>query len=178
MVAGHSSYTWSTHYDTKAVEATQILVSALQEKRDTVGPLIKLNLPKRSLEEDMVKRMDELRKVKKKRSKKRRGILSDSCLEKLSSAIAVVDPTIFAVRSTNLRKDGARNFKAMCHNSLEGIGVRYALKDSLIVESNEVVKFTTSKAFKKLRAGKELKDSDVDVLHQVILSMYSSIKKK
>ena len=48
-VAGHSDYIFTTQYDLKAREVATILVSSLQERRDTIGPVLDLKLPKRDI---------------------------------------------------------------------------------------------------------------------------------
>ena len=179
MVAGHSPYTWRTNYDTQCVEATQVLVSALQEKRDTVGPLLNLNLPKRSLDDDMKKRLDELRMTKKKSTQRRRGVLSGCTQDKLFTRIKVLDRSVLEVGSTlSLKKWASRLMKSICHPSSDGIAIRDILKSGLFKERQDVISFTTSKAFKKFKSGKEIEDIDIDVLYQVVLRMYLSAKKK
>ena len=180
MVAGHSSYTWSSHYDTHTVEATQILVSALQEKRDTIGPLLNLNLPKRPIEVDMKKRMDDLRLAKKKmRARKNSGLLSRCTFDKILSVIKVADSNVVEHRSTlSFKKFASMIFKIICQPSPRGKNVRITIQCGLTSERANVIKLTTSKALKKLKSGQVLKDFDLDVIHQLVLRIYLATKKK
>ena len=62
-VAGHSQQIFRTAYDRQGREITQTCCNALQEKRDTIGPLLALDLPSQtSVGEDRRERIENLKK--------------------------------------------------------------------------------------------------------------------
>ena len=181
-VAGHSDYIFTTQYDLKAREVATILVSSLQERRDTIGPVLDLNLPKRDIEADIEARMDTLRAAIAKTAnlkKERLGMFSKDIKLKILDALHTLDASVLEKRDTlSLKMWGKTFFQLMCQRSSDGGIFRKVLLESILSERKLVIKFISKKAQRKLIAKKVIKDQDASVLKQLSFWIYSLKSKK
>ena len=173
IIAGHSSSTFRGYYDNKSPQIAHKVVHSLQEKRDTISPLLN-HVPSRSssIGEDRNKRIAELQKQaeeeineKNKRAKDDKKPVESVVQERFLETVIEMNP---AWVSKNLAFQEWRELTIhmFCHDSERGKILRDCIESILI--GRQFLDHLKLKINSK-RNRKDISDSDMDCLYQVAI---------
>ena len=185
-VAGHDEAVFREHYDLRAAQTSHVLVEALQEKRNTIGPLKDIGLTSTTCigsdrEQMFLSLQDRAEKDKSAKQKKTKE--SQSLHKKLPVNPAVKDKLIkTALMADNkwlekldqLKESVWKElaFKMFCSNSVSGQTLRECLYKSFRGEGEGLAKYSFNHYIRdrvntKESRGEDITSRDKDGLYQV-----------
>lgn len=185
QVAGHSDAVFHEYYNQRAAQTSHVLVTVLQEKRDTLGPVE--NLPTSScIGKDRERRITkfqaeaEREKTRKLKLAKDEGVLhkkkpvSPLVKEKFIKAAVGLDPNWISRSQTMDESDWkALTLKLICQEEHEGKVLRECLKKIMEGEGRGGTRYSFRHHMKnrndlKRETGREVTDNDKDSFYQVL----------
>ena len=181
-VAGHQQKTFQGFYDTHGPQTTQTVVTALQDNRDTIGPLSSLELSeptsigvdRRERREEIMRQAEEHHKGRLEKKKEEDDPVVPSLqLEFLRGAVAIDLCWIEKQEEISVLDWQKSTLKLLVNNSELGSNLRSTVEKMLCEEDNrrKVVRFISKKFIKSS------KEMNTDVIFQLTAWFYEIVKE-
>jgi hypothetical protein len=186
FISGHSDLEFRRSYDVQAAQNTQTCITALQEKCDTAGPLLELDLPSRtSLGDDRRATLEDLRrselakKIEKADLKKEIEDPMDLTMKmKLVRSALDVDSNWIENQARMRELEWMKyTFQMMAANSAASAELRNCMREIICGEGRrKMVKFVVNKLMKK-KLSQQLVDKDGCPVYNIVIWAYSAVKE-
>ena len=174
-MAGHSKEVFEKFYNTQAAHAAQVLVTALQDQRDTVGPIASLNFHNGAMVGmDMRERRNAVQQEAKSKLEARKNSKADKdnpvtedSKDKLIIALISINPSLsLGGRNMSDTKWLKMILPSICNNWNE---IGNILEDIFNHEQEMLTSYIVKVCQKKMSKREKLSDTDSDGLLQLLL---------
>ena len=174
-MAGHSKEVFEKFYNTQAAHAAQVLVTALQDQRDTISPIASLNFPNRTMVGmDMRERRDAVQQEAKSKLEARKNSrgnqdnpVTEDSRNKLIIALISINPALsLGGRKMSDIKWLKMILPPICKNWNE---IGHILEDIFYNDQELLMSYVVKVCQKKMGKREKLSDIDSDALIQLMI---------